>query len=252
MKKIILIMMIFSASLSAADWSSEGYTLKSTHKEGDIITDVLSDKDGNALTVSYMGELNDQMIQFVKKMNSDFRSWESMKVDNLKFSFTGNENIQIFVKPSSYQYKDVDLMTYVSNGIMFTYRVNLVYNFRIMVDKLFVPIKGIFLEEKSFNDKILSAIKDPTTYINARDPEYLLEKLEKVTTDLERLRAAYLASLNGYRLVDKEIIDKVLELKSKNPSYTGRDIYKEMRDEKIRVSSGTIKDILRIYYNEEY
>ncbi|MDH4261760.1 MAG: hypothetical protein OEV78_01810 [Spirochaetia bacterium] len=251
MKKSIILLFIFCASISAADWSSYGFSLKNSQKDSsEIKTDTVLDKNQNEITITYSGELTEKNFAIIEKFNEDFRSWKSMKVKTIKFNVL-NDEVQIFVSPQSYSYSNVNIMEHLSSGILFNYRVNLMYNFRIMVEKLFVPIKGIYIDEKTFNDKIISAIKDPVTYINARDAEYLLEKLEKVSTDLERLRNAELASENGNRLVDKEVIDIVLDIKSKNPSYNYKDIYNKISDEKlVKTSSGIVRSILRIYYNE--
>ncbi|MDH4199306.1 MAG: hypothetical protein OEV66_02910 [Spirochaetia bacterium] len=249
MKKT-LIVLFFSASLNAASWDAD-YTVQSSQKEGDVTTDVLQDKAGVNVTVSYSGDLQENMISYVKKVNADFQSWKSLKLESIKVSFSDGDT-QILVIPKSFSYNETNFMDYLPSGILFSYRAELVYNFRIMIGKLFVPIKGIFLDERSFNEKILSAIKDPVTYINARDPEYILEKLERVSTDLERLRAAYLAQLNGNRLIDKNLIQEIIDIKSRNPNFTNKEIEREVRDKKIKAGGGLIKDILRIYFNEFY
>lgn len=251
MRKLVILTFIFSVSLSAADWESQGFTIVSSQKDENSTTlDIVKDKNNNELGVTYVNGLSEGHIRIIAKYNDEFRSWASMKVSSIKFSVIGEE-IQIYVSPESYNYKEVNIMDYLSSGIMFTYKNNLMYNFRIMVDKLFVPIRGIFLDETSFNNKLVSAIKDPNTYINARDPEYILEKLEKMSVDMERLRAATLASRNGNRLVEKEVINEITDIKSKNPSFTYKEIFDQInKEKKVKTSPGIVKDVLNIYYNE--
>jgi hypothetical protein len=251
MKKSIILLFIFSASLSAADWSSHGFSLLSSQKDSsDVTTDTIQDKNKNEVTVTYTGDLTENYIRNIEKFNNDFRSWANMKVQSIKFSIA-NDEIQIFVSPLSYTHNDINLMDYLSSGILFTYKVNLMYNFRILVEKLFVPIKGIYVDEKSFSDKIASAIKDPVTFINARDPEYLLEKLDKLTVDVVRLRNAELAKENGNHLVDKAVIDLVLDIKSKNPAFTYKEINEKISKEKLaKTNSDIVRNILRFYLNE--
>jgi len=252
MKKLIILIFIFCSSLSAVEWTSYGFSLQNSQKDSaEVTTDTVQDKNHNEVIVTYAGELTENYVRSIEKFNNDFRSWNSLKVKLIKFSIS-NDEIQIFVTPESYSYNDVNLMNYLSTGVLFTYRGNLIYNIRILVDKLFVPVKGLFVDEKSFNDKILSAIKDPIMYINARDPEYLLEKLDKLTVDLERLRNATIANANGSKLVEKEVVDVVLDIKSKNPSMKYMEIYQKIVKEKLVKSTNPniVKTILNVYYNE--
>lgn len=250
-KSILILLFVVSASLSAADWSSSEFSLVGSNNDSsEVTTDTLQDKNKNEITVTYSGELTESNIRTIEKYNNDFRSWTSMKVKSIKFS-VANDEVQVFVSPVSYVYNETNVMDYLSSGISFTYKVNLMYNFRIMVEKLFVPIKGIYIDEKTFSDKILSAIKDPITYINARDPEYLLERLDKLYVDLQRLRNSTLAEQNGNRLVDNSVITLVLDIKSKNPAYTYKEIYEKINKEKLaKTNSDIVRNILRIYLNE--
>jgi len=255
LKTFILILLglsaSLSASLSAADWSSAGFSLVNSKSDSPgVTTDTLQDKNNNEVMVTYTGELSDRNIRVIEKYNNDFRSWTSMKVKSIKFG-VANDEIQVFVSPENYVYNETNIMDYLPTGISFTYKVNLMYNFRIMVEKLFVPIRGIYIDEKSFSDKILSAIKDPITYINARDPEYLVERLDKLNVEFQRLRSAALAEANGNRLVDSHIVDLVLDIKSKNPSFTYKEIYTKIDKEKLaKTNSDVVRSILRIYFNE--
>jgi hypothetical protein len=257
MKKYLITNLIILSTLAApagqifgADWSTYGFEIIHTQKDSsEITTDTLKNSEEHEIKVTYTGEVKENVKGIIKKLNADFRSWQAMKVESIKFSVI-NDEIQIYVTPKEYRYNDIDVMENLSSGILFSYRGNLLYNFRIMVDNLFVPIKGIYFDEKSFNEKIISAINDPQTYINARDPDYLLEKLDRLYVEFERLRTYHLAGANGNKPVEKEILDEVLKIKSENPDYTWKEVYDVMKEKKAKVSGGVVKAILSIYYNE--
>lgn len=243
---------LLGGSLYGINWSDYKVNVDDTKepiKENNRTTEFLTTSEGETFSIAYSGELSPSVAKTILRLNGELRSWESMKVSNIDFSVIDPRNIEIAVTPASFLANEIDYTEYVSGGVFFNYSGELYYNFRILVDKIFVNIKGSYIDEKNFVDKLASAVKDPRKYINNRDPEYLLEQIDRLELSLHRVRYALIADIVR-KPVDQKLIDEIVELKKNNPSWKVKEIDESLREKEIRISHNIIRAVLQVYFNE--
>jgi hypothetical protein len=190
MKKIVWSMVLFvgmTALLRAQDFASFGLELKSQAKEGPNTVYQFRAPGNMDLSVSFRGtELRDvdrERLQGILSIYQDFRFLIPASVRVV----LGEERAEILVIPRSFQYKDRDLAIYMPSGIQFFYTNFLEFDFRIVVENLFLRVKGQFFKEEEFAEKILSAVLNPYAYIQSQDPEYILKRFQDIEARMDRL-----------------------------------------------------------------
>jgi hypothetical protein len=257
----ILCAVLYAIQLQAFDWSSKGITIVEKGEKDGKTELILKDEKENPFSLSYTTEPHDAMLQSVVKLNSDFRSWKSLKIDSIKFFFEQG-GLEISIMPKSFTYDGKDLSGFMPSGMQFTYSYLLQYNFRINIDRLFVRIAGDFESEDALCKKIMTAIENPKEYIKKREPEYLLTKLEAIEMKYQRLsdefyklRAASLMLHNsgffsGPAPIDKQLIDRVVDMRLKDPSISREKIAETLEKDKIKASGREIDLILKVYFND--
>lgn len=262
MKKVFIICaVLYSFQLHAFDWSSKGITVVEKGETDGRTELVLKDDKDNKFILSFFAEPDDAISQSVIKLNRDFRNWKNLKIDSIKFMYEQG-GLEISIMPKSFSYEGKELATYMPSGMQFTYSYLLQYNFRINIDRLFVRIAGDFESEEAICKKIISAIENPREYIKKREPEYLLTKLETLETKYQRLadefyklRAASLMLHNSGFFsspapIDKQIINRVIDMRLKDPSLTREKIADALEKDKVKASSREIDLILKVYFND--
>jgi len=160
------------------------------------------------------------------------------------------------VVPSEMKWNNVDDAVYLPSGMIFSIENgNLLYNFRIKKDKYFIRINGAYISEKVLCDKVAEAINTPQTFVQRRDPDYLLAIFEKLDKENEQLKKTVIALNNkGFFSndgpVDDKIIAKVVSLKMQNSKLSAKEIEEALKKENIQASSRAVELILNVYFNE--
>lgn len=260
---LISIFMLLSVSGAMAyDWTSAGMELKESGATEDENYLILKDKSANEIKVRFQGELSDTWADAVVKLNKKFREWTYMKVDKLEFYVNGN-TLEILIIPSYFTYHGMDFLPNIPAGMTFLYDYELRYNFRVTKNDFFLRINDRFIDESFLCQRIKEAIDDPVAYMKKREPEYFLRKLNELeeaqgraNENFDRLVRALLYFENsgflgfGNTPVKPQVIKRVIELKTADPSITKDKIKTQLGNEKIEVKDKEITLILNIFYNE--
>lgn len=254
MKQIFcLVILLLSFPSFAANWDSRSIT---NDKQGDIEEYVcLKDTSGNVFYVEDGLNIPEEQADAVIKQKDLFYSLQFIKIKELKFQF--EEGIlQAILIPSELKYNDTDLTSYLTTGMIFSVENSvLVYNFRIRKDNYFLRINGSFVSEKVLCDKLVEAVSTPQTFVQRRDPDYLLATLDKLSRENEALKRAVIALSNRGIFssdgpVDDKLIDRVITIKTQNPTITPKEIEATLDKEKISYTSRAVILILNVYFNE--
>ncbi|MBV6493592.1 MAG: hypothetical protein LDLANPLL_01615 [Turneriella sp.] len=271
---IVSALLVITTSLSAANWEEYGFKILSSSQENtqgmdDRTTLELSDKDGRALTVQTSGNAADKSIPAVAQLQKTLFGLKSMQIKNIRYSLLENGIVEVQVFPASFSSDGVDFMPNIPGHLFFIYKDQLQYSFRLEVNKLFVKIKGYYTDEAELLKKMKQAIKDPQGFIVKRDPEYFIAKLEKLEeeletqkskthrleTEMERMRRITAALHNsgifsGPEAIPEKLINRVVELKTKNPAWKQEQIQTQLDQEKVEWTKKQIRLILAVYFSE--
>lgn len=190
MKKIAWSFVLFigmTAFLGAQEFASFGLELKSQSKEGPYTVYQFRSTANVDLSVSFKGtELREADRERLQGLLSIYKGFRFLLPSSIRVVFT-DERAEILVIPRSFPYKDRDLAAYMPSGIQFFYTDFLEFDFRIVVENLFLRIKGQFFKEEEFAEKILAAVLNPYAYIQSQDPEYILKRFQDIEARMDRL-----------------------------------------------------------------
>ena len=266
---ICVALFLFSGELSATKWEDNGFKVINSSQEDDKTTLDLQDSQGRPLTVFYTGAASDKAIPVIASLQKTLHSWKSMQVKTVRYTLFDSGVVEVQVFPSAFSEDNVDFMKHIPGHLFFVYKDQLQYSFRLEINKLFVKIKGYYTDEADLLKKLKQAIKDPQGFIIKRDPEYFIDKLEKLEEELEaqkgevhrqkkeaeRMRAVTMALHNtgvfsGPEAVPEKLALKVIELKTQNPTWKREQIQEQLEKEKIEYSKKQVKLILAVYFSE--
>ncbi len=252
----------------ALDLSSYGYEVLGTHNENGLTFYDAKDASGLSFAVASAAPLTEDNIQVVRIILSTFEHWKYLKVSRIRIVFSVNNHADILVIPTSFDYKGVDLSTYMPSGMQFSYDGYLGYDFRMYKDNLFMRLEGQVFGETDFANRLLDAVNNPVLYVQTNSPEYLLKqiggletKVEDLTVIVDALRKQLnvmshgLVSLNNRGFfgtifpVDTKAVDRVVALKTQNPSMTPAQVAAELAKEGIKISDNAIRMVFGVYFD---
>lgn len=254
MRKLILIIII-SCSLPAfsANWGKVEIQNDPAGNDGEYV--LLVDSAGNKFLVEDGLNIADEEAAKIVKVKDILFSWETIKIKECRFYFEAGI-LNAMVIPDSAQNDSLELAPYLSAGMLFILdNETLVYNFRIKKDKYFLRINGAYISEKLLSDKIAEAVKAPQTFVQRRDPDYLLTAIDRITNENDQLKKAVIAFQNaGFfsksNPIDPKIIDRIVSIKWENRNFTSKEIEAKAKEENLKVSKSEIDLILSVYFNE--
>jgi len=241
MKRLSILLLIIWAPIYSVEWSNYNMNVVSESQTESQKNIVLSNVEGKQLTIIYNKEISESSIKNVLTLQEKFQALKTIQIEEITYT-VAEKNIDILIIPASYTYNNQNFIDYLSTGLFFTYTTTLNYNFRIVVDKIFVPIKGVFNNENALNNKILSAINDPQGFVNNRDSEYLYERIKSIEMTLMK-------EISG-KNIDEAIVIAVIKLKKDHPEYTYKEILNDLKDTNFKTSSSEVKAVLAVYFNE--
>ncbi len=245
------------------NWEEFGLKLVN-RKQGRTSTKlILKDKKNKGLEVNYSESLlTKASAQTINRLHQLFGQGLHFLVRQERYLVQEQDIFDIVVRPTKLECSGRDMLAYLPEDVFFTYRTELEYKFRMKVAKIFVPIHGFFTTEKELCHKLISAIKNPEAYIERRDPEFLKQRLDLLQHQLERLALRSNQSTNailaletegwfsGPKLLARDLIELVVGLKEKNPTWDAERIDQELESKQVETSTKKIRLILLLYFNE--
>jgi len=262
MKKILLLLLAgFAASpLLAYNWTEAGFTVVND-EDAPAGSIVLSDADGRSYIIENEEMIPDQIAVEIIKFIDMAKSWKHIKWQEMKF-LPGKEETQFAVYPTAMTYRGENLLPYLPGGMTFAFEEALKYNFRMLKDKLFIKMTGIYIDEEMLLSKLAEAMKDPQAFIRRRDPDFFLSRIEALDAQnaalrrqVEKLTTDYIAFQNGRMFYSKSPSDEdkirtVITYKTDNPKATVDEVVAKMKERKVDISKKEIEIVFGVYFNE--
>gem|GEM_PF-4589372 len=186
MKKILCAFIIAATIIplyAAVDWGSKGFQTVAHGEEDDIVLQ----KGAMRFLVINQSVATDADAAAIEKMNAIFSSWQFIKIRSLKYVISSS-SIDVFIIPRSFEYNGASYMDNAVAGLQLSYTgETLRYSFRIRRGELFLKISGAYIEEEVLCKKIEEAVKDPQSFIQRRDADFLLTKIERIEEKIDSL-----------------------------------------------------------------
>ena len=173
-----IVFLLIGSMAFAVSFTDLGYTVQRQYTDSGVTYSDLTDSQGRTVTVGLSEvELTQGQAGILKKMVNDFYALQYVRIDSLKVVFSGSR-VEAVVIPSSFRYDGMDLAAYMPSGMQFFYTNALTYDFRLRVDNYFLRFSGQYTDERSFAERLVQTIKNPTEIIRSQDPQYMLQRID--------------------------------------------------------------------------
>ncbi len=251
---ICCLILMASAPVFAFDWQTKQITHEaSLDKEDNTIA--LKDAAGNLFFVENGADATEEEASAILTLKDTFFSWQSIKIKEIRFVSEAGA-INVLIMPESVLWNSADITSNLTAGMVFSSEnQSLIYNFRIKKDNYFLRINGAYISEKVLCDKMLEAVQTPQTFVQRRDPDYLLSHIVRMDVEMDLIRKTAIA-LNNKGIfssdgpVDDAVIKKVVQLKRANSKATKKEIKDSLTKEKINVTDKALELIFNVYFYE--
>lgn len=186
---ITILLLCGTGILFAGAFENMGLTVLSRQVKQGQISWKIEDRTGDTAEVVTTGEPTRSEAEVVSYVLDLFPRWDYLAVKSIRVDLT-DEVAQILVVPDSFVYEGTDLAKYMPSGMQFYYQKFAEYDFRILVDDLFLRIQGQLYTEEQLCEKLKTAIENPAAYVQSHDPEYVIEQFKQVNAKIEELNQA--------------------------------------------------------------
>ncbi|HSV97306.1 MAG TPA: hypothetical protein VLM75_10285 [Spirochaetota bacterium] len=251
MKRFAIVLMMLAlagaARLDAYDWAAANLAVDGEEKENGRTVLTLKDGEGKVFVLGYDTEPTDAIVQRILKLKNYFSAWKYIKIGRMGFEYS-KDVLEISLIPSEFLYKGINVLDYLPAGLLFSHYDTMYYNYRITRDKMFIRVYGEYVTEEELCEKTIAAISDPLAYVRARDPEYLLQRLDRLVNAMMAFESK--GVFGSARPIERSVVQRIVAIKRQNPVFKRRDIVKALEKEKISVSEKAVGVVLGVYYNE--
>lgn len=188
-KSVCIVLMVCLTALSAAalDLGDLEFEVTSERTEdGRRVYDGI-DQYGNQLTLVGTENLNDTSRKALQVMLATFNGWEYLTIGEQRVVIKEGRTEMALI-PESFVYRGTNLAEYMPSGMQFYYTTYLEYDFRMYKDRLFLRVSGQLFDEEQFCKKLKDALDNPVRYIQTHNPDYIIEQLGMISSELEKTR----------------------------------------------------------------
>ena len=264
LNRILFVMLLFSGSLTAADWAAWKLSgERQLNREGRLMYQ-LKDQSGNTFSLMSDVEVTDKVVRMAAETAKVLFGWNSLQIRVLKLYYIKGK-FRAIVLPSSFMCGKEDVAPFMPAGMVFFFKDKLSYDFRMIKDNISMKIRGIFSTRPEFAATIINAVKNPLAYASrsnhmARIDE-LNRKLSALTYRHYQLQKRFDLAVNallffrntgflrGPRKIKSAVIQRVVQLKKNKPNLNVDQISNILEKEKIKASSKEIHLILAVFFN---
>lgn len=255
---IAMVFMPAGATIYAIQGLGPDVNITDKKEDGSRIMLTLKDGQNHLFKITYQDEavaekLADQIIKF----KNEFYSWQQIRFNDVSFVVSPSF-LEIIIIPLEIMHNNANLSGAVPAGITMTYYPEkdvLRYDFRMMKDNLLMRISGDYRNENEMVSKLIYAYDNPLSYLRRGDPESLLQDIEELNEKLEKIRQAFIYLnnedwINRYKTISQETILKIIQLKQQNSKLTQKELWKELKKQKVKITRRELELVLIIYFNE--
>ncbi len=183
----ILACAVTIASLGAVELSDRGYAVSNERLEDGITLYDVRDDAGNALTVgTATGSFSNQNMNVLEIVRETFFNMEYLDVSQMKVVFSRNR-ADVVVIPRRYSFDGINLAALMPSGMQFIYTDFLEFDFRMLVEGLFVRMQGQYFTEEQFVERLARAARNPAAYIQSTDPRFVFSRLDEISEQIAEI-----------------------------------------------------------------
>mgnify|MGYP006278165761 CR=1 FL=1 len=183
----ILACAVTIASLGAVELTDRGYAVSNERVEDGITLYDVRDDAGNSLTVgTATGSFSNQNMNVLEIVRETFFNMEYLDVSQMKVVFSRNR-ADVVVIPRRYSFDGINLAALMPSGMQFIYTDFLEFDFRMLVEGLFVRMQGQYFTEEQFVERLARAARNPAAYIQSTDPRFVFSRLDEISEQIAEI-----------------------------------------------------------------
>lgn len=263
MKKTIITLVLAITALYASaldfDFEGSGFTVSpenSVDTTADGRSVVLVDPSGKKLLFTAEAEPTKERIDALLALVAEIRSWKNISASDLH-AVNREDGIQISAIPSDFSLEGTSLVEAVPDGLQLFYSSATEYDFKLLSGRYVLRLRGPYTSETDMESQALEAFKDPETFLQGHDPEYLLKRIrvleeKQAAADRQRqlARPALLAALCGAHPLNGAAVAKLDELKAANSKLTKADAAKALKAAGFSLTAVEIAAVFLVDFGE--
>ncbi|MCF7927775.1 MAG: hypothetical protein K9L68_02035 [Spirochaetales bacterium] len=182
---VVFALLTIPVFLAAGD---RGYRLSEPVFEDGYYVYAVENTMGIETKVSSPARIGAREQAIMEELYNEFSAWNNLRAQSVRLRFE-NERAYLVIVPSKLICEGKDMAGYLPSGMQFSYISGyLEYNFRMLVDNLFLRFFGRFVDREQFCAEMAEAVANPFAYIQANDPAYAMRKLVSVEKELDKLQ----------------------------------------------------------------
>jgi hypothetical protein len=263
--RAFVIAALAAAVLPLAAWADsfqdKGISLASSTNEGTNFLFTYTNASGKGFSL-LSATLPDAAVQDkVVNLFNELSRWQELSIQDIRFSATAT-SVEAVVQPLELAIDGTNVAAYIPSGLYFVIDTSFRYDFRMVKNRVFMKIKGLFIDKDELLLKMKRALENPANYVQLTDPEYIFNKMNELEDNVSQLRSENsklrlsLVSLQNRGFfgnvmpVSEEKVQKVLALRKANDKLTRKDLMLKLKDEKPAFSEWEVALILGLYFNQ--
>ncbi len=157
--------------------------------------------------------LSVQQVAIVDVIGTISGNLETLDVERLTMTFSGN-SADVALIPSRFVFEGVNLLPHVPAGLWFRFDQVLEYDFRVRVGEFFLRLRGQYIDEQQFANRVLRAVQDPIAFLESLRPEIIadrLNELDELTSTLTGLIEDLMADVDRLTHENRELEDRLAD-----------------------------------------
>ncbi len=190
MKRIALAAILAAAAalaLPALDLGGTGFSLAGERKEDGKVFTVLAADSGGELLFFAEAQPNAERLGELRAIYEAVRSWPDF-VPSVVRAINYTERLQVVAIPSRFMVEGTDLAPSVPSGVQLFRTKATEYDFKVKTGQQVIRVRSVYTGWDEMAAAALAAYRDPASFVQARDPLYMLKRfaeLEEQTGQLE-------------------------------------------------------------------
>jgi hypothetical protein len=183
----VVLVGVFTGFAAGSGFEDRGWILEGKSQDGPLTVYNLKDKAGLPVAVALQGEPKAYHYQVLEGLYATFSKMKILEIASIRIAFVNNR-AEVILIPANFPYKGKNLARFLPSGIQFYYTDFLEFDFRMVVENLFLRLKGQYFTEEQFAEKLFNASENPYAYIQSQDPEYIILRFQEIMRLLDALK----------------------------------------------------------------
>lgn len=265
---IALAAVLFPLAAFAGAFQDQGITLVSATNEGTNLLQFYQNAAGKSFSLVIAADPDNGVQEKVANLFNELQRWKDLSVQDIRFS-ANNGTVEAIIQPADLLIDGTNIAPFIPSGLYFIIDTSFRYDFRMVKNRVFMKIKGLFIDRGELYLKMKRALENPANYVQLTDPEYIFNKMNELEDNVALLRSetkqareennqlrAALVSLQNRGFfgnvmpVSSEKIQKIIALRKAETNLTRKDLMLKLKDEKPAISDWEAALVLGLYFNQ--